>query len=124
TLMNAAQLDTDTDGRGDVCDVVISELAAAGPNGAGDEFVELYNGTPSPVSVGGWRLQYRSASGATYSSTVATLPMTAAIPAHGYYLVVSGSATGYQGGVGPDLSAVTSAGAATTLGFAATGGHV
>lgn len=123
SIVNATQADSDGDGRGDLCDVVISELAAAGPNGAGDELVELYNSGPLPVPIGGWKLQYRSATGGTYSSTAATVPAGKAIPARGYYLVVSGSASGYLG-TGFDQKAKTSAGADTTLSFAATGGHV
>ena len=122
SIINATQVDSDGDGRGDLCDVVISELTAAGPGGAGDEFVELYNSGPAPVPIGGWKLQYRSATGATYSSTSATVPMGKVIAARGYYLIASG--TGYTGSVAADQGAVTSAGAPTTLSFAATGGHV
>ncbi len=122
-VANSNQADFDTDGRGDVCDIVLSEVAAAGPGGAGDELVELYNGGPHPVSLSGWRLQYRSASGTTYQNVVA-LPADASIPARGYYLIVSGGAQGYQGGVTADHVRVTSAGAPTTLGFSDSAGHV
>ncbi len=118
TVMNATQADFDGDGRGDVCDVVISELTAAGPNGAGDELVELYNPGPSPVAIGGWKLQYRSATGTTYSQTAATIPTGKSIAPHGYFLVASGSGTGYVGSVAADFAPTS------TLSFAATGGHV
>jgi hypothetical protein len=123
TLANVAQTDTDGDGRGDVCDIVLSELAAAGPNGAGDEFIELYNGAPASVPIGTWRLQYRAATGAAYGNLV-TIPAGASIPAHGFYLVASATAGGYLGMVAPDLPAATATGTATMLGLAATGGHV
>jgi hypothetical protein len=124
SLPNAAQTDTDGDGRGDVCDVVISELAAGGPNGAGDEIVELYNGGPAAVSIGGWKLQYRAATGSTYGNTLATFPVGKSIPPHGFFLVASSTDAGYLGAVTPDLWATTSTGAPTALGLAATGGHV
>jgi len=76
------------------------------------------------VPIGGWRLQYRSATGATYSSTFATIPSGKAIQSHGYYLVVSGGDAGYLGGAGADQVCTTGAGAPTPMGLAAAGGHV
>jgi len=43
--------------------VVISELMARGPSGAGDEFVELYNPNTCAVPLGGWKLAYKSKTG-------------------------------------------------------------
>ncbi|MBK7859405.1 MAG: thrombospondin type 3 repeat-containing protein [Archangiaceae bacterium] len=123
SLPNATQVDSDGDGRGDLCDVVVSELTAAGPNGAGDEIVELYNGGPSAVQIAGWKVQYRSAAGTTYA-TVAMVPPGKTIPAGGFYLLASSTSAGYLGSVTPDQWAATGAGAATTLAFAGTGGHV
>src|ERR1041384_7843572 len=37
--------------------VVISEFRVRGPNGAADEFVELYNLSASPVAIGGWKIR-------------------------------------------------------------------
>jgi hypothetical protein len=124
SLSNAAQTDTDGDGRGDVCDIVISELAAAGPNGAGDELIELYNGSPAAVAIGGWRLQYRAATGASFGNTLPSIPAGKTVPAHGFFLIASGTDGGYLGSVTPDVSATTAGGAPTTLGLSATGGHV
>jgi hypothetical protein len=123
TVSNANQADFDGDGRGDVCDIVISELAAAGPNGASDEFVELYNAGPTAVSLAGWKLQYRSSAGASYQS-IDTLPVGAAIASHGYFLVASGTATGYPGNPPADLVVKTAAGADTTMNLSGTDGHV
>ncbi|MBL8955197.1 MAG: lamin tail domain-containing protein [Myxococcaceae bacterium] len=83
--------------------VVISEVATAGPGGAADEFVELYNPTMAPVDMSGWRLQYKSATGATYQNKV-TMPAGATIPPRGYYLITSGG-TAYTGTVTADLQA-------------------
>jgi len=43
--------------------VVINELMARGPDGAAEEFVELYNPNSCAVSLGGWKLAYRSKAG-------------------------------------------------------------
>lgn len=37
--------------------VVISEFRTRGPNGGNDEFIELYNGSSSPVAIGGWEVK-------------------------------------------------------------------
>jgi hypothetical protein len=113
-LANPSQADADGDGKGDACDLVISELAAGGTTGTGDEFVELYNAGPLPLDVTGWKLQYRSAGGASYG-TLVTFPQGTVVPARGYLLVASGS--GY-GGLLPD---VTKAG---NLSISETAGHL
>jgi hypothetical protein len=119
SLSNANQADFDADGRGDVCDIVISELAAAGANGAGDEFVELYNGGPAAVSLGGWKLQYRSAAGSGYQA-IDTIPVGATIGPRGFYLLASvGSSAGT-----PDQVVKTGAGVDTTMNLSGTDGHV
>ena len=47
--------------------VVVSELQTAGVS-ATDEFVELYNPTAAPVDISGWKLQYKSDTGVSYST--------------------------------------------------------
>ncbi|ATB48255.1 lamin tail domain-containing protein [Corallococcus macrosporus] len=100
--------------------IVISEFAVEGEGGAGDEFVELYNPTSSPVDISNWKIQYKAYSSANYNASF-TLPDDAIIPARGYYLAVSG---GYA-----STSGNTVAGDANwnnTLNLAANnnGGHV
>jgi hypothetical protein len=85
--------------------VVISEIQISGTV-AGDEFVELYNPTSQTISMTGWRLTRKTASGATQSNLVAS--MSGTIAPHGYILIANPS---YDGSVLPDLlySASTSA---------------
>lgn len=49
--------------------VVISEVAGGSAANASDEFVELYNPNDVPVDVTGYRIQYKSATGAWPSAT-------------------------------------------------------
>jgi hypothetical protein len=96
--------------------VLISEFATQGPipsgqtSGASNEFIELYNPNPFEVDMSGWRLQYKSATGASYGTN--WLPASPKIPAHGYYLVVSGV---YDGPV-PGNHTVTTLGLNATVG--------
>ena len=53
------------------------------------KFVELYNSTDAPVSLDGWSLQYRSASGTSAPTGLTALNGT--IPARGYFLIQGGS---------------------------------
>jgi predicted extracellular nuclease len=43
--------------------VVISEFRTRGANGGNDEFIELYNASAAPVTVGGWLIKASNASG-------------------------------------------------------------
>lgn len=65
------------------------------------DYVELFNNSGVPVSIGGWSVQYGSATGSFASNSfgIAILPQGATIPACGYYLVQCGSA----GSGGADL---------------------
>jgi hypothetical protein len=68
--------------------VLISEVRTSGPNGAGDDFVELYNNQDVAQNISGWAL-YKS--GATCLATpvlIAVIPAATTIPARGHYLVV------------------------------------
>src|SRR5258706_246641 len=70
--------------------VVISEFATRGLTAATDEFVELYNPTDDPISLSGWKLQYKSATGTLWNDR-ATLPANATIPGRGFYLLANTS---------------------------------
>ncbi len=93
--------------------LVLSEVAPQGPAGAGDEFIELYNPTSAAIDISGWKLQYKSATGTTYSAK-ATVPANTSIPPHRYYLVASKS----YGGPTADLVLTGD------LQLSATAGHV
>ncbi|MCB5273225.1 Endonuclease YhcR [Arthrobacter sp. SO5] len=95
--------------------VIISEAYLSGGSAGAaykNKFVELYNSSDAPVSLDGWSIQYRSATGTAGPST--TAPLAGTIPAKGYYLFKGGS----NGTVGLDLPAAD----ATATGFNPAGG--
>ncbi|WP_375767372.1 lamin tail domain-containing protein [Archangium gephyra] len=104
--------------------VVISEFS--GGNGTGtaatDEFIELYNPTSSPVDLNGWTVQYKSATGTTYSGTVTisstTAPRGTIIQPKGYFLLAGANYSG-SAVAAADVSYTFDASASTTA-----GGHV
>ncbi|MDN5667527.1 MAG: ExeM/NucH family extracellular endonuclease [Renibacterium salmoninarum] len=72
--------------------VVINEAYLnGGSSGASykNKFVELYNASDAAVSLDGWSLQYRSATGSAAPNGVA--PLKGSIAARGYYLVKGNS---------------------------------
>ncbi|WP_417219678.1 ExeM/NucH family extracellular endonuclease [Arthrobacter sp.] len=82
--------------------IVINEAYLSGGSANAvyqDKFVELYNGSASPVTLDGWTLQYRSATGTAATNTSVALSGT--VPAHGHFLVGGGS----NGGNGAELPA-------------------
>ena len=82
--------------------VIINEAyLSGGSTGAAfkNKFVELYNTSDAPVSLDGWSLQYRSATGTGVPSSV--VPLTGTIAAKGFHLLKGGS----NGTVGLDLPA-------------------
>lgn len=50
--------------------IVISEFRTRGPNGANDEFVEIYNLSSSPVNIGGWQLNGSNAQGSVSTRAI------------------------------------------------------
>lgn len=96
--------------------IVVAEVFAAGGNtGApyANDYVELANRGSGTVDIGGWTLQYASASGTTWQTTA----LSGTIPAGGRYLVqlASGGANG---------SALPAPDATGTSNLAMTGGKV
>ncbi|QDE83691.1 lamin tail domain-containing protein [Myxococcus xanthus] len=99
--------------------IVISEFAPAGPGGAGDEFIELYNPTSSAVDISGWKLQYKSATGTTGYNSSFALPAGSVIAPRSYFLVVS---TGYASSSGNTVTGNANWGGTIAMGGSA--GHV
>lgn len=91
-----------TDGTG----VVINEAYLSGGSAGAaftNKFVELYNPGDSAVSLAGWSIQYRPATGTSASTGV--VPLTGSIGAKGYYLVAGGSnGTNGQALPAPDVA--------------------
>ena len=88
--------------------VRISQIYGSGAAGSYPcDYVELFNSSCAPVNIGGWSLQYGSATGTfgggggtlTYAN-YAMIPAGATIPACGYYLI-----KGYCSPVGAPISA-------------------
>lgn len=88
--------------------VAISEVQTGTSAGAGNEFIELYNQTDQAISLSGWYLDYRSASGSSWSHKAL---LGGSIPSHGFYLL---SAGGYAISSDQTFSA----------GLSGTGGHI
>jgi 5'-nucleotidase len=75
--------------------VVINEVYVNGGSAGApfvDKFVELYNPTSADISLSGWSIQYRPASGSAAFTNAASL--SGSIPTHGHYLIAGGSNAG------------------------------
>jgi hypothetical protein len=123
TLPNPNQTNSNATPRGDACELVISEVAAAGGNGSDDEFIELYNPGAEDISLVGWGLQTRGPTAASWSS-INTLSGTVVIRSHGYFLVASGTATGYSGTPAADFVARNTSGNPKVMGLVNANGQV
>lgn len=82
--------------------IVISEFRTRGPSGTADEFVEIYNPTAGPISIGGWQLKVLSGTGT--EATRATIPTGTILGAGQYYLIANSSSPGYSGSTAADLT--------------------
>ena len=72
--------------------LVISEFRTLGPNGADDEFVELYNPSGAAVNMGGWMVKKSSSCG-TSVSTLVTIPANTILQAGQHYLAATSSSS-------------------------------
>ena len=80
--------------------IVISEFRTRGPNGANDEFIELYNNNELPVEIGGWKIRGSSNTG-TVTTRMTITPGTL-IPPRGHFLAANSA--GYSASIPPDQS--------------------
>lgn len=99
--------------------LVISQVYGAGGNSGAtlrNDFVELHNPTPSPVSLSGLSLQYTSSTGSSWGTNMVALSNTV-VPAGGYYLVLMNSG----GSVGATVSGDQTA---TAINMSGTGGKI
>ncbi|HEX2995513.1 MAG TPA: lamin tail domain-containing protein [Anaerolineales bacterium] len=85
--------------------VVISEFRTQGPNGASDEFIELYNPTSSYVDISSWKINVSTSSGGT--ATRATIPASTILRSGQHYLIANNSTNGYSSSVPADLTYAT-----------------
>jgi len=106
--------------------VRISQVYGGGGGYYTCDYVELFNNSNAPVSIGGWSVQYASATGASFGSAtynLALIPGGATIPACGYYLIRGYcSSAGIALPVTPDLA--PSSPATWTFNFAGTAGKI
>ena len=86
--------------------VRINELAAAGPGGAGDDFVELRNGGDRVVDVSGWKLYRCTAAGAMTSQSLQLELAQGTRLLAGERILIAGPA--YTGKAEPDARVRTS----------------
>ena len=68
--------------------LVINEVKVAGTSNVDDEFIEIFNPCPTPVSLVNWTLGHYAATGTT-ANVIATL--TGNISGNGYYLIAESS---------------------------------
>ena len=73
---------------------LITEFRTSGPGGEGDDFIELYNNTDSPLTIaasdasGGYGLFKKGANCSATPVLIGTIPNGTVIPARGHYLFV------------------------------------
>ena len=104
--------------------VRISQVYPGGGNSGAtynQDFVELYNAGSTPAAIGGYTIQYNSATGTTTTwSLVSTIATGTSIPAGGYLLISVSTTTA----TGIALPIIDIVGLTTFTGFGGTAGKV
>src|SRR5215471_18005857 len=80
--------------------LVISEFRTRGPNGAHDEFIEIFNVSTATVDASGFSVMASDSSGAV--TLLAALPANTSILARHYYLLANNGTQGYSGTTAPN----------------------
>lgn len=70
----------------DELNVLISEFRTRGPNGADDEFVEIYNASGNSIDISGWSIKRSAGCGAAAPTPLATVPPAVILAPGQYYL--------------------------------------
>ena len=84
-----------------VSTLVINEFRSRGPNGANDEFIEIYNNSAGSVNIGGYKLSRSNSSGGV--TDFLTITAGTVLNSGCRYLVTNNNATGgYSGSVPGD----------------------
>ncbi len=81
--------------------VVISEFRTRGPGGVDDEFIELFNPTSAPISIGGWKI-WASTSNSSSTIPLFVIPDGVTLASGRHYLVAN---TGWTGNGEPPITA-------------------
>lgn len=66
--------------------LLISELQTGSSDSASQEFVEIYNPTTNPVDLSGWKIEYKSAAGSSWSQKAV---LAGVLEPNGYYLLAT-----------------------------------
>ena len=85
--------------------VVISQVYGGGGNAGAtikNDYIELFNNGTSAQTIGGWTVQYASATGTTWQTTL--IPAGTSLPAGRYFLIKQAQGTGGTVDITPDLS--------------------
>ena len=80
--------------------LIISEFRFRGPNGANDEYVEIYNNSDAAITVAGTGTGYALVA-ALSRTAIFVIPNGTIIPARGHYLATNSAASGYSIGSYP-----------------------
>ena len=75
--------------------VLISEFRTRGPNGANDEFIELFNISNATINIGGYAVRMSDSSGNT--TLLAQMPASFSLLPKHFFLLVNVATQGYSG---------------------------
>ncbi len=65
--------------------VVIDEISMGSSTDAGDEYIVWHNNSSAPIDISGWAIQYKSATGSSWSKKATVVPSTS-LDAHDDYV--------------------------------------